>query len=321
MIFYISIIVLSFILTFLVREYALRKKIIDVPNERSSHSVPTPRGGGLAIVLSFYIGLVIFYLNGKISNELFFALICSLPIVIVSLVDDIVTVSSKVRFIVQTASAALALYLLGGVNKLDFVLFKIEGEWINLLILLGMVWLINLYNFIDGIDAYAATEAIFVSIGAYILFHNEIFLLLAASVSGFLPFNWPKAKIFMGDVGSAFLGFVFAVFIVYYIHKEVSIIYWLILLALFWFDATLTLARRIKNKEPFTKPHRKHAYQRAVQAGFTHKQTVIVAMIINLVAFSILYVLKETKEIFYFFLIYIVALYFLTKFIDTKKAF
>ncbi|WP_457563533.1 MraY family glycosyltransferase [Caminibacter pacificus] len=319
--FYVCITVFSFLLTYVLMVIARKKNIMDIPNERSSHSVPTPRGGGLAIVIAFFLGVFYLYYKGEIPGNLLLALLSGLPIVIISLIDDIVSLSSKIRFLVQMCSTGLALYFLGGLEKLNFIIFEIEGVWLNVVAFFGVLWLINLYNFIDGIDGYAASEAIFVSLAAFILFRESIFLLLAAAVGGFLPFNWQKAKIFMGDVGSAFLGFVFGIFIVYTANKEISILYWLILLGLFWFDATFTLFRRIKNEEPFTKPHKKHAYQRIVQAGFSHQKTVIYAMVVNIVTFVVIYISKESEYLFYVFIIYLCLLYLLTKLIDYKRPF
>ena len=123
----------------------------------------------------------------------------------------------------------------------------------------------------------------------------------------------------MGDVGSAPLGFIFAVLILYDASTP-NFLGWLMLLSLFWFDATLTLLRRVKQKERLSQAHKKHAYQRINQAGFTHDKVVIFAMGINVVIFIALYLLPQGIYL-YLFLVLLVLLYTLTKFIDTKKAF
>lgn len=258
---------LSLILTYAVRYYAIKKAILDLPNERSSHSNPTPRGGGLAIIISFYSGLIFF--KEQISPELFLALFSVLPIVIISLLDDLLTLSSKIRLFVQSVSAILGLYFLGGVNNINFGIFELSGDWLNILAFIIILWLTNLYNFLDGIDGYAASQSITVGIGLSLLCFNPLGYVLVVVTLGFLVFNWHKASIFMGDVGSASLGFIMAILLLSDTSGE-NIYFWLIALSLFWFDASVTLIRRFINGEKIMKAHKKHAYQRLVQSGFSH---------------------------------------------------
>lgn len=306
---------IAFLFTWVIKQYAIKKSIIDIPNERSSHKTPTPRGGGLAIVLAFYIGL--FWFQNYISSNLFLALFSSLPIVIVSLLDDIVTISSKSRLIVQSFSALLALYFLGGVSLIDFGLFQLVGWWVNLIAFVSILWLTNLYNFLDGIDGYAGSEALFIGIAMYLLFENPLGLVIAVSSFGFLLFNWQKASIFMGDVGSATLGFLFAVFC--FSNTSGSNIYtWLILLSLFWFDATLTLVARIKNNEAITTPHKKHLYQRLTQSGWSHQKVVIYSIGFN---FLMLLIMIYFNKHDYIFLFEIIVLLFISYLIEKRKSF
>lgn len=309
----------TIILTLGIRYYAHHKDLLDHPNDRSSHLIPTPKGGGLAIMVTFYSALTYLYFQTQVDAKLFFALLSALPVVIISLIDDIYPLPAKMRFGVQLLSAVAALYFLEGVSSMDFALFTLDGVWINLIALIGIVWMTNLYNFLDGIDGYAGSEALFVGFAAYLLFGSETALLLAVAAAGFLLFNWHKASIFMGDVGSAPLGFIFAVFILYDASTP-NFLGWLMLLSLFWFDATLTLLRRAKQKEKLSQAHKKHAYQRLNQAGFTHSKVVMFAMSINIVILITLYLLPHNIYL-YLFLVLIVLLYTLTKFIDTKKAF
>ena len=309
----------SALLTYTIRHFANKKELLDHPNERSSHTVATPKGGGLAIMVSFYTALLFLYLNTKIESDLFFALLSALPVLAVSLVDDLYPLSSRLRFGIQLFSAALALYFLGGIDTLDFGIFALHGKWLNIIAVIGIVWITNLYNFLDGIDGYAASEALFIALGAYILFGSEAALFLAAASGGFLLFNWHRASIFMGDVGSAPLGFIFAVFIV---HDGASPYFldWLMLLSLFWFDATYTLLRRAKRREKLSEAHKKHAYQRLTQAGLSHSSVVLLAMTLNLIIFAALYFLPVDLH-FYLFILLIVSLYILNQYIDSKKAF
>ena len=157
---YIGLFFLSVLLTYSIKIYATQKAILDIPNERSSHSKPTPKGGGLAIIVVFYIGL--FYFKESIDSKLFYALLCAIPIAFISFLDDIITLSSKIRLLIQSVSAGMALYFLGGVLSIDFILFELHGWWLNILAFVAIVWLTNLYNFLDGIDGYAGSEALIV---------------------------------------------------------------------------------------------------------------------------------------------------------------
>ena len=311
--------ILSIILTYTIRAIANKKELLDHPNERSSHTVPTPKGGGLAIVLIFYSTLSYLFFQNEISSPLFFALLSGIPIVIVSFIDDIYPVPAKIRFTIQLISAVMALFFLNGVDNMNFSLFSLQGEWVNVLAIIGIVWLTNLYNFLDGIDGYAGGEAFFVGLASFILFGNDLALILAVAVAGFLMFNWHKASIFMGDVGSAPLGFIFAIFILND-ASTLNFLPWLMLLSLFWFDATLTLIRRAKQKERLSQAHKKHAYQRLNQAGYRHDKVVLFATVVNIFIFIVLY-LTPSNFMLYLFILLLMVLYGLTRIIDAKKAF
>jgi len=316
---YITVFIVALVGTLAIRFLAHKKELLDHPNERSSHTMPTPKGGGLAIMIAFYGAMVYLYVQSQVDARLFFALLSAVPVVFISLVDDIYPLPARIRLGVQLLSAAAALYFLGGVDSMDFSLFSLHGVWLNLLALLGIIWMTNLYNFLDGIDGYAGAEALFAGLAAYILFGSTPALFIGVAAAGFLVFNWHKASIFMGDVGSAPLGFIFAVFMLYDAGTP-HFTGWLMLLALFWFDATFTLVRRAKKGEKLSHPHKKHAYQRLHQAGFAHDRVVLLAMGINLLIFAGLFFTPEEGYL-YLFLALIVLLYSLTKFIDNKKAF
>jgi len=305
--------------TLLIRHFANRKELLDHPNERSSHTKPTPKGGGLAIMVAFYGAISYLYLQKLLVPELYFALLSAVPVIVVSLIDDIYPLSAKIRLGLQLACAAAALFFLGGVDAINFSSFTLSGAWLNLIALLGIIWMTNLYNFLDGIDGYAGSEALFAGLAAYLLFGSAPALLIAATAAGFLLFNWHRASIFMGDVGSAPLGFIFAVLMLYDAGTP-HFMGWMMLLSLFWFDATLTLIRRAKRGEKLSQPHKKHAYQRLTQAGFSHDRVVLLAMGVNLLIFSVL-CLTPQESYLYLFLALLVLLYMLTKTIDTKKAF
>lgn len=311
----------SLMLTWGIKNYAIRKAILDHPNERSSHTMPTPRGGGLAIVVSFYLGTGYLYATHTLEPKLFYAFLSALPLIVVSLLDDLYTIGSKIRLATQLLASILALGALGGLEVLSFSFVELHGWWLNILIVLGMVWLINLYNFLDGIDGYAGSEAVFLGIAAAILFKYGIGWIIAAGALGFLMFNWQKAKVFMGDIGSTFLGFVFAVLMIDSLNHHESLFSWLILLGLFWVDATLTLIRRAKKGEPLSTAHRKHAYQRITQAGWSHQKTVITGMGINIVGLIPLFWLHASSYLALYCLVYLLGLYLLVRLIDKVKPF
>jgi len=312
---YFGLFILSTILTYGIRAYANKKAIFDIPNERSAHLIPTPKGGGLAIVIVFYIGL--FYFKNSIDSGLVNALLCAIPVALISFIDDIITISSKIRFLVQGASAIVALYFLGGVTSVDLIFLTLNGWWLNILAFLFVVWLTNLYNFLDGIDGYAGSEAVIVGLGLFFFFGNPMGLVVAISSLGFLIFNWDKASIFMGDIGSATLGFIFAIFALSDTSHG-TIYVWLVLLSLFWFDATLTLIRRYKNNESITQAHNKHAYQRLVQSGWSHSRVVLSSIAFNLLFFALLYFIENLLIVF---MLNLISLYVIIKFIDNKKSF
>lgn len=324
MIIYLLIFSSSFLLTFLVKVFAKKKALFDIPNERSSHTIPTPRGGGLAIALTWFAGITYLNLNGNIPLNLYYALITGSIISVISFADDIYTLKSLPRFLTQCIAAAIALYFVGGLQKINLGFYVIENTYLlNTLAFLGIVWFINLFNFIDGIDGYAASETIFVSLALFFFIGDKLLLVLVMAVLGFLPWNWDKAKIFMGDIGSTLLGFTLCVLAIYYHNTgQFSIINSLILTSLFWFDATYTLYRRFINKEKLNQAHKKHAYQRIVQFGFSHQKTVLFAMLINLILLMIVFLSQTNKNLITLALgIDIIFLYLVYKFVDLKKNF
>lgn len=320
----ISLFILSFILTAIIKYYALHHHILDIPNERSSHDIPTPRGGGLAIVLAWYVGITVMFYMKEIDKQLYFALLSGILLAGVGIIDDLKSLKPHFRFSIQVLTAIMALFFLKGINPVS-----VSGIEINKGILLypiavaGIVWYINLFNFLDGIDGYASLEAIVIALAMLMFTGNLINLLIIASVLGFLFWNWPKARIFMGDIGSTQLGFILIVLGIYFHNKaEFPIILWIMLSSLFWVDATLTLFRRWRNKEHLTIAHRKHAYQRAVQAGLSHKQTILISVLINGIIIILVYIGKVNENLLIpAFIINMAMLYAIIKLIDKKIPF
>ncbi|WP_323594891.1 MraY family glycosyltransferase [Aliarcobacter butzleri] len=311
---------ISFSLTYFIKNYMIKKLLVASVNERSSHTVPTPYGGGIAIAITWFIGLFYLYFIGQIENNLFYALLVGAVISIVSFFDDIYELSPKLRLIIQAIVAIGGLYFLGGFETLTFGIFDIQNSiFTNIFAFFMIIWFINLYNFLDGINGYAGSEAVFLSLAGFILFGGNHFLVLAVAVLGFLYWNWNKAKIFMGDVGSTLLGYNVAIFTIYYANEEATNFWiWIILFSVYWFDATLTLIRRKLNKERLSQAHKKHAYQRLTQAGWSHYKVTNYSIGLNILLFAIVYFISN---IFVAFLFSFVVLVLVMKFIDSKKAF
>ena len=262
--------VCSLCLTHLILVYSLKKNILDVPNQRSSHKIATPRGGGLAFVCLFYMATIILWLNNFINGTIFLALLGGIPVALVGYCDDVFGVKAQWRMLVHFFSAFWGLaWLMGAPLSLLFFIFS----------LVTTVWFINLYNFMDGIDGLAGMEAVFVSAAAgFLLLINGSSIsyfcfALTFSVLGFLVLNWPPAKIFMGDVGSGFLGYIFAL-LMWITNNGHPLLFpvWFILLGVFIADASFTLIYRMMQKKQWWSAHREHAYQWLAQAGFSHQK-------------------------------------------------
>ena len=314
--YFVALPVLSFLLTCAVRKLTKRADFVDIPNHRSSHSVPTPKGGGIAIMVTMLLAFAYAYRVGHINSVYFWSLMCVIPVAAISLVDDAVSLSPKVRLVVQVASACLALLSIGGVTKIEFVIFKFTGLWANVVCIVAIVWLTNLYNFMDGIDGYAGSEAVFVGLAAYYILNCLSGLIIALTVTGFLFLNWHKATIFMGDIGSASLGFVFAVLSVLSAEREVFLV-WPMMLALFWFDASLTLIRRVIKREKLSQAHKSHEYQKLLKLGYSHSQIVIMGMVVNLFTLVLL-LCTPNHLLFYALLAECVVLTILVLLIDRR---
>ena len=314
----------SWMFTYVVKQIAIKKALVDIPNERSSHAVPTPHGGGVAIVITWFTGMGYLFSIDQIEANLFYSLMVGAVIAVVSYLDDLYELKPRTRFLTQFFTALAGLWFLDGLNMLDFGLFMIDNQIItNTIAVVAIIWFINLYNFLDGIDGYAGSEAIFLAIAGYLLFSDVQFLVLIASVLGFLVWNWHKAKIFMGDVGSTLLGYNVAIFTIYYANQEpLNLWVWIILFGLFWFDATLTLYRRYKNKEKLSEAHKKHAYQRLTQSGWNHSKVVVYSMAINAILFLFAWLTMENSSLMLvLFGISVIFLYLVLRFVDMKKSF
>ncbi|MBW3569822.1 MAG: glycosyltransferase family 4 protein [Gemmatimonadetes bacterium] len=270
----------SWVITGQIRRFALANAILDMPNGRSSHAVPTPRGGGVAIVLLVLCGTLLASTMGVLNGDTAAAFIGGGGVVaLIGWVDDRRGVHAGVRAVVHCLAAVWAVFLLGGLPFLSTGTGHVHlGSIGGLLAVLGIVWATNLYNFMDGIDGIAGGQALCAGAfgGALLLLSGSaglaaVAFLVAAATAGFLAWNWAPAKIFMGDVGSGFLGFSFGTLAVASENDGgVPLLLWVLLLGVFVVDATVTLLRRtLAGQVPYA-AHRDHAYQRAVRSGWSH---------------------------------------------------
>jgi Fuc2NAc and GlcNAc transferase len=265
----------------MVRRYAISRSLLDIPNERSSHQIATPRGGGLAISAVILGGVLLLLGLGALDRATAYALLGGFGISCIGWLDDRGHVPAIWRASVHLLAALWALYWLGGLPSVHLGAFEwsLQGFGVPIAAL-GIVWMTNLYNFMDGIDGIAAGEALVVgSFGVCLLMFQAapglatVCALIAGSSAGFLVWNWAPAKIFMGDVGSSLLGFLFGVLAVASENsRAIPLLLWILLLGAFTVDATATLLRRFVRGERWYAAHRSHAYQKAVLAGLRHAQ-------------------------------------------------
>jgi len=295
------ILIISVVITYYIRYFSIKNNLYDIPNERSSHNTPIPKGGGISIVLLLIITTGTLFYFQMISHEIMFSIIIgSLIISIIGLIDDYKNLPVLIRLFGYTFGAVAALYFIGGVNSLfesDHNFFKCcdinisrFGNIGPFFAVLFILWLTNLYNFMDGADGFAAIQTICVSLFCSALFYFSdnyallvIMLCLASATIGFLYWNLAPAKIFMGDVGSCSIGFFFGLLSLYTAKEEiVPISIWLILLAPFIGDATFTLIKRIIKNEKWYEAHNSHAFQKLFQLGLSHNQLTLGLLLTNL---------------------------------------
>lgn len=281
--------VVSYLGTGLIRRLAIARSWLDVPNQRSSHSAPTPRGGGIAIATVFVVACGAGTLLGWIPRTLASALILGgVPIALIGWIDDRWNTSVRVRMVVHMAAATYAVWVLRGLPELRLGSATIAmGAFGFVLAVVFVVWCVNLYNFMDGIDGIAGAEAVCVALigGACATSAPGVTLMayvLAGCSLGFLFWNWEPARIFLGDVGSGFLGYVIATLALASERGNgLPLVLWVVLLGAFAFDATLTLIRRRLRGERLSTPHKRHAYQRLVASGLAHRRVVGSLMALN----------------------------------------
>ncbi len=295
-------VILSATLTKVFCVFAKNTSLMDKPNERSLHSTPTIRGGGIVFIsLPLIVLPFICYFTKTPFSEHYIFVISIIFLATVSFLDDLYHLTVKPRFLIQSL-VALLVALFMKPDKLDFVLFTITNQYLIVpFLFFGVLWAINHFNFMDGLDGFCASQALFLFTAYALLFglqnavmYQELCFIYIFSLVGFLIYNFPPAKLFMGDIGSATLGLIiFCIALIAQQKYHIPILYWVMLNGLFLFDATITLLRRIINKEKWSIPHRKHAYQRLKQFGVDSRGILLGQLIINSV-FLILVLLSRT---------------------------
>lgn len=283
-----AIVLATWALTAVVRSYALARNVVDIPNDRSSHQQPTPRGGGVAVLACYLMAFALFT-DGVAPLTDWRIVIAGLSVGAIGFLDDHLSIRARWRFLVHIASAALCVWGLSlhrGALPHPVVPAAVWGFAV-----LFLAWMINLYNFMDGINGIAGIEAITVGIGGLVLHgvtgqpwvQGLAPLFLTAAVLGFLFWNFPAARIFLGDAGSGFLGLMLGVFALQAGLADHRLFFaWNILLGCFIVDASLTLVRRVLAGKAFYKAHRDHAYQHAAKLHGSHARVSMGIGLINL---------------------------------------
>ncbi|MFH0882220.1 MAG: glycosyltransferase family 4 protein [bacterium] len=296
---WIAIVVVTFIVVVTVsswlagriRSLAVQSKLLDVPNERSSHAVPVPRIGGLAIVTVVLTGILALALAIPLQVPWLWTLVISGSMIVgIGLVEDLFGVRKRVRLLIHVLAGFVIVLYIGSHLEIIFPKsLELTGAPALALITLYVVWNINSYNFMDGIDGLAGGQAVFIGLSAGTIAAINgnlplaaVYLLIAAASTGYLRWNWHPAKIFMGDLCSGFLGVTFAVTSLWgKLTETVPLGAFLILMAVFYTDSTWTTFRRLLVGENITLAHRDFAFHHAIRAGHSHARVTTAIMLID----------------------------------------
>ncbi|KKJ75789.1 hypothetical protein WH95_16270 [Kiloniella litopenaei] len=286
----------SCVATAMLRKILVKKSILDNPNERSSHTIPTPRGGGLALM-----GIVLLGWVGHGAASLtplpgfWFIFAGAIALMAISWLDDLKNLSPKFRLLVQIIVVATSLWGINHDGQTIKLFPEIIPQWVDYVFIgLSWVWFINLYNFMDGIDGITGVETSSISLGlvlmaAYFSWQTDALylpLFILAATSGFLIWNWEPAAIFLGDVGSIPLGYILGWFMIFLITKGM----WAaaFILPLYYLcDATITLLKRAIRKQKIWEAHKEHYYQVGVQNGMSHKAVSLTILVCNIVLIAL----------------------------------
>lgn len=265
----------------LIRRIALRRALLDEVNERSLHTVPTPRLGGVAIVV-VTVAAALFSWSSS-SRELHVLVGVCAAVALLGFRDDLRPISAGLRIALQVAIAIAFLSIVGTPPFLVArgIPLGLPPAVVTALLVLWMVGVLNIYNFMDGMDGLAGSQTVSAAIALAVMLNgpselSAFAVALAASALGFLAHNFPPARIFMGDAGSTFIGLAFAALAILGMHHSVPITESALALAPFLLEGTFTILRRALRKEKIWMAHRSHLYQRAVQTGLGHREVLLV---------------------------------------------
>ena len=281
------------VLTARVIRYAHRRELLDIPNARSSHATPTPRGGGLAVVVVVLITAMALWLGGILGNGTGLALLGGGGLMaLTGWIDDHRDLPALYRLLLQFLAAGWLLAWLPGHGVVEIAGYTLGlgGLVLPALVVIACVWLINLYNFMDGADGFAGLQCLSACLAVALMLVMDGYrggallpTALAGACAGFMVWNWPPARIFMGDVGSYFVGYCLALLALLTNGVQfIDLSIWGILLSVFLWDASLTLVMRIFAGQTWYKAHRSHAYQNLIQMGWTHRRLALGFAILQL---------------------------------------
>ena len=265
------------------------------PGERQSHSLATPTGGGLGLIFSIVVTTVCLQLFIPLPDFWWQNMLPGVVLLaIVGWRDDKFSVSSMIRLLVQLA---VSLWLLG----FGWSEFSLKGMGLLAVTAVAMVWLMNLYNFMDGSNGMAGFQGVFAGMTMAVFFqiggqHTMalVALVVAAACAGFLPLNFPQARVFMGDVGSVPLGFIFASLSVFGVMTgSLNLPVAMLIMSVFIVDATLTLLSRVFRGERWYTAHAQHVYQRLIAQGWSHRQVLLIYQAVNVIVVLPALVLAE----------------------------
>jgi len=316
---------LSILGTIYYRKFAIKHNILANLNFRTLHQKPTPRGGGVVFSMIFAISIITLCLLNVIESHLIYVFgYGAILALTIGYIDDIISISSLKKLLLQFF---LVFWILFFFNDDLFIQYEgIFGWIIWLIIALLLVWIINAYNFIDGIDGMAILGSILISSTLLITLMlttgfsdlTLLLLVLLASCLGFLFFNWPKASIFMGDSGSIFLGFCFSSLIIYSVSiNEVSLFTWLVVFGYYLADTSTTTMLRIFLVKKWYGTHRSHAYQNLARIKDNHfivTAAVLLYHLLWLLPLAILTVIKPDLSLVIVICAYLPAILWTIKF-------
>lgn len=283
---------LSILITYASRAIAARLRLFDRPNGRSAHLDPTPRIGGIGIIVAFLLSAGLLLGPDLWGSPELVVLLSILAIALLGFIEDVRGVSIAKRLAIQIlVAASLVFYLRGSGASPMLNAGGIQGAMIVVATIVSIVWITNVYNFMDGIDGLAGGQTVIASLAIAIVafmrgsdLTGGLMVLMACASIGFLVFNFPPATVFMGDVSSTAIGFAFATLPLLPSSSQTPIPVWLLAIAMFLLDATVTLVRRLLHGENIFQAHRSHFYQRPLALGVGHLPITATAWAAMLIA-------------------------------------